>query len=117
MLATQPTRAALPTFAPAPWRAHLPPRIGPRRPDPHAAPKPPAITGTAEPDATIGRVAPAGLGLLADGVPRPKAAIVAALAGRHDRRDVIHALIRLAVTGRVEERDGKYMPGPAGGGS
>ena len=43
----------------------------------------------------IERVAPAILGLLADGVPRSKAAIVAALAGRHDRQDVVLALIRL----------------------
>ena len=34
-------------------------------------------------NAMIDRVAPAILGLLADGVPRSKAAIVAALAARH----------------------------------
>ena len=56
----------------------------------------------------IERVAPAILELLADGVPRPKPAIVAALAGQHDRQDVVHALIRLAVTGRVEETGGRY---------
>ena len=69
-------------------------------------PKPSAITGTAELNATIERVAPAILELLADGVPRTKAAIVEALAGRHDAEDVALALIRLAVTGRVEERAG-----------
>ncbi len=61
----------------------------------------------------IERVAPAILGLLADGEPRPKAAIVAALAGRHDKRDVVHALVRLAVTGRVEA-GGRYTLGTAG---
>jgi hypothetical protein len=70
--------------------------------------KPFALTGTAELNAMIERVAPDILGLLADGLPRSKAAIVAALAGRHEGRDVVHALIRLAVTGRVEEAGGKY---------
>ena len=65
-------------------------------------------TGSAGINAMVERVAPAILGLLADGVPRTKAAIVEALAGRHDRQDVVHALIRLAVTGRVEEAGGKY---------
>ena len=41
-------------------------------------------------------------------MPRTKAAIAAALAGRHAAKDVVHALIRLAVTGRVEEAGGKY---------
>ena len=62
-------------------------------------PKPSALTGTAELNAMIERVAPAILGLLADGVPRTKAAIVAALAGRHAEADVALALVRLAVTG------------------
>ena len=43
-----------------------------------------------------------------DGVPRTKAAVVAALAGRHDVGDVTLALIRLAVTERVAETGGKY---------
>jgi hypothetical protein len=42
--------------------------------------------------------------LLANGVPRSKHAIVAALARRHDRQDVAHALIRLAVTGGWRKR-------------
>src|SRR4051794_14841142 len=63
-------------------------------------PKPSAIAGTAELNTMIARTAPAILELLADGVPRTKPAIVEALAGRHDRQDVVHALIRLAVTGR-----------------
>ena len=70
--------------------------------------KPSALTGTAELNAMIERVAPALLGLLADGAPRTKAAIVAALAGRHAEADVALALVRLAVTGQVEETGGKY---------
>jgi hypothetical protein len=58
----------------------------------------------------VERVAPFILELLADAMPRTKPAIVEALAGRHDRQDVVHALIRLAVTGRVEETGGRYGP-------
>ena len=71
-------------------------------------PKPFAITGTAELNAMIERVAPDILALLADGVPRGKLAIVAALAGQHDKQDVTSTLIRLAVTERVRETGGKY---------
>jgi hypothetical protein len=69
--------------------------------------------GSAAINATVARTAPAILGLLGDGVPRSRPAIMEALAGRHDRQDVVHALIRLAVTGQVEERDRKYMLGTA----
>ena len=71
-------------------------------------PSPYERAGSAEINAMVERVAPAILGMLADGVPRRKPAIVQALAGRHDKQDVVHALIRLAVTGRVEETGGKY---------
>jgi hypothetical protein len=71
-----------------------------------------ALAGTAELNAMIERVAPSILALLADGVPRTKAAIVEALAKRHDKQDVVHALIRLAVTGQVEENGGKYPLAP-----
>jgi hypothetical protein len=57
----------------------------------------------------VARTAPAILELLADGVPRPRPAIVEALAGRHDKQDIAHTLIRLAVTGRVVETGGKYI--------
>jgi hypothetical protein len=67
-----------------------------------------AFTGSAELNATLERVAPDILGLLADGAPRTKAAVVEALAGRHDRQDAELALIRLAVTGRVLDVGGKY---------
>jgi hypothetical protein len=68
-----------------------------------------ALTGTAELNAMIERVAPDILALLADSVPRTKATITKALAGRHAEDDVALALIRLAVTGRVEDTGGKYM--------
>ena len=71
--------------------------------------KTPAMTGTTELNATIERVTPDVLELLTDGTPRTKAAIAEALAGRHDGGDVALALIRLAVTGRVEETNGKYV--------
>ena len=77
--------------------------------------KPSALTGTAELNAMIERVAPAILELLADGVPRTKPAIVAALAGRHAEDDVALALVRLAVTGEVEETGGKYALGTGDG--
>jgi hypothetical protein len=70
----------------------------------------PYFTGTAELNAMVARVAPAILALLADDIPRPKAAIVEALAGRHDKQDVAHALIRLAVAGQGEESGGRYAP-------
>ena len=56
----------------------------------------------------VARTAPAVLELLADGVPRRRAAIVAALADRHAKEDVVRTLMRLAVTGRVVEAKGKY---------
>ena len=59
-------------------------------------------------NAVVARVAPAILELLADGMPRTKPTIVEALAGRHDKQDVSHTLIRLAVTGQVVENGGKY---------
>jgi len=76
-------------------------------------PSPYERAGSEAVNATVARVAPAVLTLLADGVPRTKPAIVEALAGRHDRQDVVHALIRLAVTGRVEETGGRYALGTA----
>jgi hypothetical protein len=71
------------------------------------------FTGSAEINAMVARVAPDVLALLADGTPRSKAAIVEALAGRHDRQDVISTLIRLSVTGEVEETAGRYTLGAA----
>src|SRR5689334_1291027 len=67
-----------------------------------------ANAGSAEINAMIERVAPAVLELLADGVPRRKPALVAALAGRHDADDVALALVRLTITERVVEAGGRY---------
>src|SRR5690348_14898851 len=77
-------------------------------------PKPSAFTRSVDVDAMVERVAPDVLALLADGVPRPKAAIVAAPAGRHDKRDVVGALTCLSVTGQVVEAGSKYTLGLAG---
>src|SRR4051794_39108128 len=76
----------------------------PRQPSPYER------AGSAEINAMVERVAPSILELLADGVPRTKGVIVEALAGRHDRRDVVPALIRFVVTDRVEETGGRYAP-------
>jgi hypothetical protein len=93
------------------------PRAKPPLPDVH--PSPPRHQGSAEIAAVVARTAPAVLDLLKDGVPRPRAAIVAALAGRHRKEDVVRTLMRLAVTGRVEEAGGRYTlttePGPDAG--
>ena len=77
-------------------------------------PSPYEGAGSAAINAMVARVAPAVLGLLADGVPRSEAALVEALAGRHDRQDVVLTLIRLGVTGRVVEANGRYTPGEDG---
>ena len=71
--------------------------------------------GSAELNAMVARVASDILELLVDGVPRSEVAIVKALAGRHDRQDVVLTLIRLSVTGRAEDTGGKYAlaSGPA----
>ena len=76
-------------------------------------PSPYERAGSEAVNATVARVAPAVLGLLADGLPRSKPAIVEALAGRHARDDVVHTLIRLAVTGQVVETGGRYVPATA----
>ena len=65
--------------------------------------------GSAGLNATVARITPAVLALLGDGVPRTKRAIVAALAGRHDRQDVALTLMRLTVTGQVEGTGGRYV--------
>ena len=93
------------------------PRAEPPLPDVH--PSPSRHQGSTEIAAVVARTAPAVLDLLADGVPRSKAAIVAALADRHAKEDVVRTLMPLAVTGRVDEAGGKYelaaVPGPGAG--
>ena len=87
----------------------------PRQKRDPAAPRPSPYerAGSEAINAMVTRVAPAILELLADGVPRSKPAIVEALAGRHARDDVVHTLIRLAVTGQVVETGGRYTPATA----
>jgi hypothetical protein len=68
----------------------------------------PALSGSAEIEAMVARTAPAILELLGDGSPRPKNAIIMALADRHPKEDVVRTLMRLAVTGQLNERERKY---------
>ncbi len=56
----------------------------------------------------VARTAPAVLELLGDGTPRPRSAIITALADRHPKEDVVRTLMRLAVTGQLIERERKY---------
>ena len=71
-------------------------------------PSPYERAGSEAINAMVARTAPAILGLLADGVPRTKATIAKAFAGRHAEDEVELTLIRLAVTERVVETGGKY---------
>jgi hypothetical protein len=63
---------------------------------------------SADLDAAIARTAPDVLALLADGVPRAEAAIVAALADRHPKDDVTLTVMRLDVVGQLDLRGGCY---------
>jgi hypothetical protein len=62
--------------------------------------------------AMVARVAPVILELLGDGRPRSRQDIVAALAGRHARDEVVRTLMRLTVTGRLVETERKYRLAP-----
>ena len=70
--------------------------------------KPSRLTTSDDVNAAIERVAPDVLALLADGVPRNEAAIVAALAGRHPRKDVKLTLMRLDVIGQLDLQGSRY---------
>ena len=59
-------------------------------------------------EATIAATAPAILRLLEDGVPRSRRTLVQALAASHAKADVTCTLMRLAVTGRLDEDRGRY---------
>ena len=77
------------------------------------AAKPSRLSSSADINAAIERVAPDVLALLADGVPRNTAAIVAALAERHAKPDVKRAIARLAVLGQLDLRGSRYtLPAP-----
>jgi hypothetical protein len=79
----------------------------------HAGTGRPSLSGSAEIDAMVARTAPAVLILLDDGLARPRSAIIAALADRHPKEDVIRTLMRLAVTGQLVETGRKYSLAPA----
>ncbi len=66
------------------------------------------LSGSAEIDAMVARTAPSVLELLRDGAPRAKSTIIAALADLHPKEDVVRTLMRLAVAGQLNERQGKY---------
>ena len=68
----------------------------------------PRLSGSAEIEAMVARTAPSVLTLLAGGAPRAKSTIVAALANQHPKKDVVRTLMRLAVTGQLNERQGRY---------
>jgi hypothetical protein len=70
---------------------------------------PKRFSSSADTDAMVERVAPAILELLSDGPPRSRRAIVAELADRHPKDEVVRTLMRLAVTGQVVEIDRKYV--------
>jgi hypothetical protein len=73
------------------------------------ATKTPRVTSSDDVNAEIERVAPDVLALLADGVPRNRAAIGAALASRHPKQDVKRALARLSVIGRLDLQGSRYV--------
>jgi hypothetical protein len=79
-----------------------------KRPSVEGHPSPPRHQGSAEIAAMVARTAPAVLDLLADGVPRRRTVIVATLADRHAKDDVVRTLMRLAVTGQLVESGGRY---------
>ena len=70
------------------------------------------LSGSAEIEAMVARTAPAILELLGDGTPRPRSAIITALADRHPKEDVVRTLMRLAVTGQLAEANRKYRLAP-----
>ena len=74
-----------------------------------------SLSGSAEIEAMVARTAPAVLELLGDGSPRPRSAIITALADRHPKEDVVRTLMRLAVTGQLVETGRKYSLAPATG--
>ena len=69
---------------------------------------PPSYSSSDDMHAMVARVAPAILALLGDGLPRSRRDIVAALAPRHARDEVVRTLMRLVVTGRLVETERKY---------
>ena len=73
---------------------------------------PPSYSSSDDTHAMVARIAPAILELLGDGLPRSRHDIVAALAPRHPRDEVVRTLMRLAVTGQLVETERKYRLAP-----
>jgi hypothetical protein len=67
------------------------------------------VSSSADLNAAIERVAPDVLALLGDGTPRTEAAIVAALADRHAKQDVMLTLMRLDVLGQLARQGSRYL--------
>ena len=76
---------------------------------------PTRYTSSADTHAMVARIAPSILELLGDGIWRSKKVIVAALADRYLKDEVVRTLMRLAVTGQVIDADHKYSLAPATG--
>jgi hypothetical protein len=72
-----------------------------------------SYASSADTHAMVARTAPAVLELLADGVPRSKRDIVAALVARHPKDDIVRTLMRLSVTGQLVDVARKYTLAPA----
>jgi hypothetical protein len=72
----------------------------------------PSLSGSAAIEAMVARTAPPVLELLGDGIPRPRSAIITALADCHPKEDVVRTLMRLAVTGQLTETERKYSLAP-----
>jgi hypothetical protein len=72
-----------------------------------------SLSGSAEIEAMVARTAPAVLELLRDGAPRARSVIIAALADRHPKEDVVRTLMRLTVTEKLIEANRKYSLAPA----
>ena len=77
---------------------------------------PTRYTSSADTHAMVARIAPSILELLGDGMPRNKRTIIAALAERHAKDEVVRTLMRLAVTGQVVDVERKYILGGDGAG-
>ena len=74
---------------------------------------PTRYTSSADTHAMVARIAPSILELLGDGLLRSKKAIVAALADRHEKDEIVRSIMRLAVTGQVVDINRKYGLPPA----
>jgi hypothetical protein len=73
---------------------------------------PTRYTSSADTHAMVASIAPSILELLGDGIPRNKRAIIAALAERHAKDEVMRTLMRLAVTGQLVDIDRRYTLAP-----